>query len=367
VIHSFAGPPYDGAAPAAALLKVRGTLYGTTVVGGTNSAGTVFAIPSFRPETTLYSFAGSPYDGSRPAGLINVNGTLYGTTEGGGANCGSSGGCGTVFSITPSGTETVLHSFAGAPYEGARPTGLIKIKGTLYGTTLSGGTNNDGTVFSLTPTPSGTVTTLYSFAGAPYDGANPKAGLVNLKGTLYGTTFSGGAKCSSSSGCGTVFAITPSGAETVLYSFGGGSDGARPVASLINVNGTLYGTTYLGGTHCNTTGGCGTVYAVTPLGVETVLHSFAGGSDGANPAAGLLNVKGTLYGTTSSNGGSSKGGGTVFSIPPFGSEIVLHNFAGGPYDGNGPEAALINVNGTLYGTTESGGANNRGTVFSLTP
>jgi uncharacterized repeat protein (TIGR03803 family) len=358
VVYSFAGGN-DGANPQAGLLKVTGVLYGTTASGGANGHGTVFAIPSFRPEITLYSFAGYPYDGADPAAsLINVNGTLYGTTYAGSAN-----NDGTVFSITPSGTETVLHSFAGSPYDGAHPAGLINVKGTLYGTTASGGANDLGTVFSLAPTPSGTETTLYSFAGGN-DGASPKAGLINVKGTLYGTTSLGGANCGSSGGCGTVFAITPSGAETVLYTFGGGTDGRYPVAGLINVKGKLYGTTFLGGANCGTRGGCGTVFAVTPSGAEAVLHSFAGGSDGANPHAGLINVKGTLYGTTSSGGGN--GDGTVFAIPSFGSETVLHSFAGDS-DGANPQAGLINVNGTLYGTTELGGANNDGTVFSLAP
>ena len=356
IVHNFAGGS-DGVNPQAGLTKLKGVLYGTTGGGGASSRGTVFAIPAFRPEATLYSFVGYPSDGSDPAArLVNVNGTLYGTTDIGGTNA-----LGTIFSITPSGAETVLHSFAGYPSDGSRPSGLIKVKGTLYGTTAEGGANNDGTVFSFTPSPSGAVTTLYSFAGGS-DGATPKAGLVNLKGTFYGTTFSGGTNCGSSGGCGTVFAITPAGAESVLHSFGAAGDGSRPVASLIAVNGAVFGTTYLGGENCGTRGGCGIVFSVTPAGAETVIHSFSG-EDGANPSAALISVKGTLYGTTASGGGNADG--TVFAIPPFRSETVLHAFSGS--DGSDPQAALLNVNGTLYGTTQNGGAHGDGTVFSLTP
>jgi uncharacterized repeat protein (TIGR03803 family) len=187
-------------------------------------------------ETVLYSFAGAPSDGVYPyADLINVGGTLYGTTFLGGAD-----NKGTVFASTTSGTETVLHSFTGGT-DGAYPyAGLIFVGGKLYGTTESGGANNDGTVFKLTT--SGTETVLYSFAGGT-DGALPLADLVNVGGTLYGTTAQGGA-----SGYGTIFALLGhSGPEFVLYSFHGGSDGAYPYAGLTNVGGTLYGTTYQGG------------------------------------------------------------------------------------------------------------------------
>jgi uncharacterized repeat protein (TIGR03803 family) len=317
---------------------------------------------------SLYSFDGK--DGGAPyAGLLNVNGTLYGTTYAGGVNCESSSfatGCGTVFKITPSGKEALLYSFKGGYKDGETPhADLINVNGTLHGTTVYGGANCTssgacGTVFSITP--SGKEALLYSFDGK--DGEYPYAGLINVKGKLYGTTYRGGAN-----GYGTVFSITPSGKGRVLHSFGSG-DGVGPYAGLLNVNGTLYGTTYHGGTH-----GSGTVFSITTSGKETVLYSFKGGSgDGASPAAGLLNVNGTLYGTTS-NGGSGScllssyalGCGTVFSITTSGKETVLHSFKGGTGDGRYPEAGLINVNGTLYGTTSSGGANRDGTVFNISP
>ena len=128
------------------------------------------------------------------------------------------------------------------------------------------------------------------------------------------------------------------------------------------MNGTLYGTTYKGGIH-----GLGTVFSIGTSGAEQVLHSFAGGSDGASPLAGLIDVHGTLYGTTTGLPGSS-GDGTVFSISTTGTEHVLHNFgSSSTYDGLFPFAGLISVNGTLYGTTIGGGAYGGGAVFALTP
>ena len=158
---------------------------------------------------------------------------------------------------------------------------------------------------------------LYSFQGGSGDGANPQAGLLDVEGTLYGTTESGGPN-----GYGTVFAIAPSGTETVLHYFGASSeDGTFPQAGLINVKGTLYGTTFQGGAH-----DLGTVFAITPSGTETVLYSFMGkcnGSctDAAYPLAGLLDVNGTLYGTTQEGGAGNYG--TVFTITPSGTETVL--------------------------------------------
>jgi uncharacterized repeat protein (TIGR03803 family) len=136
---------------------------------------------------------------------------------------------------------------------------LIDVKGLLYGTLSSGGPHGQGTVYSITT--SGTVNVVYSFSGT--DGAYPRARLIDAGGTLYGTTSTGGVRgCFSpnGSGCGTVFSVTRGGTEKVLHDFSyGGSDGYYPTSNLINVNGTLYGTTAYGGTH-----GYGTVYAITP-------------------------------------------------------------------------------------------------------
>jgi uncharacterized repeat protein (TIGR03803 family) len=372
LIYSFKAGD-DGRDPhAGPLIKVKGMLYGTTVYGGGPCpvrcfGGTVFAITTSGSETVLYSFeASSKDDGKNPrSGLVDVAGTLYGTTvKGGMASC----YCGTVFRVTRSGAETVLHRFAGKPDGFGPEYGLLNVGGTLYGTTWSGGANNDGMVFAMTP--SGTETVLHSFAGEP-DGARPQAALINVNGTLYGTTAGGGANCSSTGGCGTVFALTPSGAETVLYSFKGGrADGKNPMqAPLLDVNGTLYGTTRYGGKRDR-----GTVFSITTAGQETVLHSFGGPGDGLLPYGGLLDVNGTLYGTTSNGGsvscgvryGDVPGCGTVFKITTSGTETVLHSF-GDHGDGKYPYQGLVNVNGTLYGTATAGGVHDAGIVFSLSP
>ncbi|MEJ0044884.1 MAG: choice-of-anchor tandem repeat GloVer-containing protein [Rhodospirillales bacterium] len=148
-----------------------------------------------------------------------------------------------------------------------------------------------------------------------------------------------------------VFSLTPAGAQTVLYSFGGGADGSHPYkGSLINVKGTLYGITEAGGSGTACTGGCGTVFSVTPAGVETVLYSFQGGSDGVEPT-GLIKVGKNFYGTT--YGGGTGSFGTVFKLTLTktggATETVLHSFQGS--DGKFPYGGLINVGGTLYGTT----------------
>jgi uncharacterized repeat protein (TIGR03803 family) len=303
----------------------------------------------------LYRFHGKP-DASLPyASLIDVNGTLYGTTEmGGTANRG------VIFSITKSGSEKVLYSVQRKP-DGALPAAaVIDVNGTLYGTTLAGGSyhytyyTNAGTVFSVTT--SGAEKVLHSF-GHRNDGVQPVASLFDGSHRLYGTTRIGGKY-----NCGTVFSITTSGSEKLRYSFAGGTDGCAPVAGLIDVGGTLYGTTSRGGAYsvCAGGGGCGTVFSVTTSGTERVLHSFGYRTDGGIPTGGLIDVDGTLYGTTSSGGAS--GDGTVFSITTSGSEKVVHSFAGDT-DGSNPTAGLIDVGGTLYGTTANGGSAGFGTEY----
>jgi len=355
-LHSF-GSGSDGAEPVAGLIDVNGTLYGTTDFGGAHNAGTVYDISKSGGETVLHSFRGRHEgDGAYPqAGLRLVNGKLYGTTWLGGDY-----NHGTVYSIGAFGAETVVHSFDPGSGDGSNPVASLRdVNGTIYGTTLNGGNtgggNSGGTVYSITPT--GTESVLYTFGGG-YDGTNPEAGLRDVSGTLYGTTSLGG-----DFGDGTVYSITTSGTETVLHSFGLHSDGAWPWAGLRDMNGRLYGTTLYGGVY-----GAGTVYSITASGKETVVHSFGSGygsgSDGANPQASLRDVNGTLYGTTS-NGGAH-GGGTIYSITVSGTEKVLYSF-GSASDGKTPKANLLEVGGTLYGTTSLGGAHGRGTVFSFIP
>jgi uncharacterized repeat protein (TIGR03803 family) len=374
VMYSFQGAPKDGETPSEALVGVNGTLYGTTSSGGKHGDGTVFAITTPGKETILYSFKGGSADGAAPsAPLINVSGTLYGATSYAGAH-----GKGVIFAITTSGTETVLYSFKGSSADGSSPSGaLLNVNGTLYGTTVSGGSRSCGgggcgTIFSITT--SGKEVVRYNFKGGKTDGQNPNGGLVNVNGTLYGTTNGGGAHCSGGVACGTVFSSTPSGEEIVLHNFkGADTDGQNPDAGLIYVNGKLYGTTTGGGRCRLTSQGCGTVFATTVSGTETVLHNF-GGADGFGPQSALLDVKGELYGTTLYGGNS--GWGTLFKISTSGKERVLHSF--NPLGGAGynPVASLINVNSTLYGTATGGGLGycgrdgtdpGCGIVFALTP
>jgi len=286
-----------------------------------------------------------------------------------------------VFSLDPgTDTETVLHSFCGPKNctDGRYPyAGLVDVNGTLYGTTSAGGVNGSGTVFSVDPG-TGAETVLYSFCSETNcaDGASPWTSLLEANGTLYGTTSAGGANSG-----GTVFSLDPgTGTETVLYSFCSQTncaDGASPYASLIDVNGTLYGTTYFGGITGCYLGGCGTVFSFDPgTGTETVLYSFCSQTDctdGDQPNGGLVDVNGILYGTTSRGGAACNSGyncGTVFSVDPqAGTETVLHTFCPNCGDGSTPMASLIAVQGILYGTTEFGGAVSieGGTVFSLDP
>ncbi|HLY01132.1 MAG TPA: choice-of-anchor tandem repeat GloVer-containing protein, partial [Candidatus Cybelea sp.] len=295
--------------------------------------------------------------------------TLYGTTEAGGGSPCSLGGCGTVYSLSTSGKERVLYRFTGGS-DGAYPdAGLIEVNGALYGTTFTGGSSGVGTVYSISTR--GVEKVLHGFTGGS-DGASPLAELIDVKDTLYGTTANGGVS-TCPSGCGTVYSINTSGKEKVLYGFTGGSDGAYPEAPLIEVNGKLYGTTFWGGGLGCYSYGCGTIYQITTAGAEEVSYAFKRDSDGSQPAAGLIYGNGTLYGTTV-NGGVSRcsgGCGTVYSVSPTGVEKVLHRFSGGS-GGAEPQAGLIDVNGALYDTTSSGGADcygkfGCGIVFALRP
>jgi uncharacterized repeat protein (TIGR03803 family) len=360
VLYNFSGGSADGAAPVAPLLNVNGTLYGTTQAGGGSGCsgtgcGTVFSITTSGAETVLHNFGGSG-DGADPvAGLLAVNGILYGTTYLGGAHRCDGDGCGTVFSITTGGTEKVLRSLElrSRYHNGTFPqAGLIDVGGKLYGTTTAGSLYRSGTVFRMTLR--GAEKTLYNFT---YSTGYSKAALVDARDILYGTTVNGGSYRE-----GSVFTIKRDGTENVLHSFSG-PDGEDPDASLADVNGTLYGVTPTGGEEIR-----GTVFSITSSGTVRVLHSFGSKHhphDGTQPAGALLSVNGTLYGVTYAGGTS--GYGTVFSVTRSGKETVLHSFAGAPYDGANPQAGLIDVNGTLYGTTAGGGTNSDGTVFALSP
>ena len=318
-------------------------------------------------ETTFHNFAGG-MDGADPvADLVYnpANGMVYGTTKTGGAGPNCAAGCGTVFAIHSNGTGyTVIHRFAGGTTDGANPQAglIIDANGNLYGTTYNGGTHHLGTVFKLTPTGGGQFreTILHSFAGGA-DGANPLSRLArNAAGTLYGTTFAGGTNA-----LGTVLALQPSGLESVLFSFTG-PNGSHPRAGVVlDATGDLWGTTSVGGG-----ANLGVVFRLTFNGngwSESFLHSFTG-SDGANPNAALtLDAAGDVFGTARTGGFpacsfAAAGCGVVFEFEQTGngfSESTVYAFTGGA-DGAAPVADLtLALDGAgapyLFGTASQAG------------
>ena len=315
-LHSF--DLTDGAIPSGGLVQAtNGNFYGTTSFGGTSlncadGCGTVFEITPAGKFTALFSFNFT--DGAGPnGGLVQAtNGNLYGTTSGGGTSLSCIGGCGTVFEITPAGKLTTLHSFDLT--DGFGPTGLVQAtNGNFYGETQLGGTSSScsegcGTVFEITP--AGKLTTLHNFDNS--DGSYSAGGLTQAtNGNFYGTTDNGG-----TSGYGTVFEITPAGKLTTLHNFDN-TDGSYANGVMQATNGNFYGTTEYGGTSGNCNGRCGTVFEITPAGKLTTLRSF-NKTDGSSPTGGLVQAtNGSFYGTTQlggTSGNCSGGCGTVFSL-----------------------------------------------------
>ena len=321
VLHSFPESiTQDGSLSTPGLVEDHtnpGNFFGLTDAGGTNGGyGTVFRIKPDGTYTVLHTFAGNP-DGAIKnvysyAGqlLQGKDGNFYGTTPLGGTN--TAGLQGTVFQINSTGDVTILHSFTGA-YDGNQPMGgLVQASdGNFYGTTYANGTNSAGsaygTVFRLNIT-NGVLTTLHTFVGGSFDGAEPEGALVQgLDGNLYGTTSGGGTHSA-----GVVFRISSGGSYTNLHPFGEFTyDGGKPVAGLVlGSDGNFYGTTQLGGTSTN-----GTVFRISPTGSYSNLYSFTGGSDGKQPYAGLVQGSdGSFYGTTETGGTNGIGYGTVFKL-----------------------------------------------------
>jgi len=367
VIYSFTGGD-DGADPTTGLTEGSdGNLYGTTSAAGANgSGGTVFKITTAGVLTVLHSFINDTFtDGSVPSGVIQgTDGSLYGVTAYGGAT-----GNGTVFKITPTGTETILHSFVNGLGDGANPLGnLIQAtNGNFYGTASIGGAYGNGAIFEITA--AGVESVLYSFNPSANAGYGPSSGVIQASdGNLYGTTPATGNNPNKN--FGTVFKVSLSGQETLLYAFQGlaVSDGQLPKAGLIQgVDGNFYGTTSEAGA-----GDSGTVVKLTPAGVETVLNNFnAGGStsvNGYSPIASLIQASdGNLYGVNSL-GGAHNNDGTVFQVTPQGVTTLVYAFGANSGDGANPQANLIQASdGNFYGTTHAGGAYGYGTIFKITP
>ena len=355
VLHTFTGGTTDGDVPEAGLvLGADGNFYGTTGEGGAQNDGTIFEVTPSGTETVLYSFGSVSNDSTGPeADLIEVKGTFYGTASGGG-----SAGFGTVFSFTPgmgAGTgESILHNFTNQS-DGGIPQGplLLGADGNLYGVTAIGGANFDGTVFKITTSGTPTLTTFFALNGT--GGSGPDGGLIeDSSGNFYGTADTGGAVQ------GTVFKLTSSGTLSFATS-ATMTDGIGPVAGLILGNdGNYYGTASSGGSTND-----GTVFMITPAGVETLVYTFTGGSDGVRPVARLLLASdGNFYGTTQFGGTSDAG--IIFRLTPQGVESVLYSFTGGN-DGANPVGDLVQgSDGALYGTTSAGGTSSDGVVFRIT-
>ena len=372
VLYSFTNA--NGGYPTDRLDIMKGSLFGTGSGNEQTASGQVFKLTNSGgswKEKTLLAFDGT--DGGTPfAGLIHdSNGVLYGTTWTGDAYNG-----GNVFTLVKSGGKWVsstIWAFGGTSGDGTQPTcDLVMDKsGNIFGTTYAGGTANAGTVFELSKVNGvWTESVLHSFVENG-DGVEPYAGLLMAgSGTFYGTTQYGG-----NHGNGTVFKLFQSGGVwklKIIYSFTGGGDGGEPWGALISdKNGSLYGTTYAGGAPDT-----GVAFMLTRSGgkwTETVLHTFDWQTgDGANPIAGLRwSPSGTLYGTTTFGGGCGDSGtGTVFELTQSGgmwTETILHCFAGNA-DGSYPQGGIIlDKNGALYGTTVEGGTDNLGTVWRITP
>jgi uncharacterized repeat protein (TIGR03803 family) len=389
----------DASSPGVALLQGKdGNFYGTTSDGGSSGHGTAFVMTPLGVVTILHNFGDSSVmnDGLTPnAALIQGTGSdthFYGTTSTGGSQ-----NMGTIFSMTPQGAITILHSFGDGSAlnpdgttatDGVSPTAALVLgkDGNFYGTTSAGGTNTTGTAFIMTP--AGVVTILHHFGDGTVtsDGLNPNASLIQGNGSdtnFYGTTPSGGAN----NNLGTAFSMTPTGTVTILHNFGGSavdtsgnsaSDGSFPAAGLTwGSDGNFYGTTTDGGS-----GGTGTVFLMTTQGAVTILHSFIIGTDGTSPIGGLVQgSNGKFFGTTPLGG--SHNAGVSFEVTTQGTETILHNFGDNTAinpdgstatDGANPTAGLIqSSDGNFYGVTSGGGTGPGlnssgldGTVFKIT-
>ena len=335
LLYTFQGG-YDGLRPdSAPVFGPDGALYGPLADGGEgncdqNTCGMVYRLSPLASscksalcswsENVLYRFTGGG-DGGYPGQIVFHDGDIYGTTTLGGRHGGcSTGFCGTIFEMTPSGggwTESAVYQFAGGPGDGGWPSNLVfDHAGNIYGTTETGGEQYEGTVYELSPNGSGyTEQILYQFTAGD-SGEGPTGLILDSAGNLYGTTYTGGA-----GGCGTVWELSPSGGSwnfSVVYSFSGGGGCFGPSDGLVmDAVGNIYGTTNRTGSDNR-----GVVFKLTPSGsgwTYTDLHDFTGGSDGQDAGALVLDDKGNIYGASGSGGLGSCGGngcGSVWEITP---------------------------------------------------
>lgn len=379
---------YGDALPIGGLTSdAAGNLYGVTFYGGTYGNGMVYQLTPYGDnwvETVLYSFNPNDGDGWAPTSppVFDAAGNLYGTTEFGGTGACSIFGCGTVYELSPSGSatwkETILHEFGGSDGKQIHPGLTIDGAGNLYGMATGGGSYSAGTVFELSPASgSWSFSILHQFFGGN-DGQAPFAALtLDAYGNLYGTTSAGGGKSAACKyGCGIVFELLPAGngawTEKVLHNFTtNAGDGWAPASRLtFDSAGNLYGTTSEGGGASN----AGIVFELSPhanVWTETVLHNFnEQADDGNGPTNGVaFDASGNLYGMTISGG--AHGAGTAFELSPTANgpwtETMLNVFSKQGDGGYFPNSGPVFVGGSLYGVAASGGRNNQGTVYEITP
>lgn len=362
-VYAFKGGA-DGVG-AKSLIAANGMLYGTTTLGGDSlwDGGTVYSLSTSGAHTVLHKFAGAS-DGAFPDSVSLIGGAIYGTSAYYRDEwCGVHGGCGAIFTVNADGSDWVVTFRAqseGAQYAGAGLGPLVVRGDNLWGVTELGGAHGYGTLFHYAP--GGKIKVVYSFGGGT-DGANPVGSLVLMRGVLYGTSLNGGGAGCGGFGCGTIFSWSEHDGVRVLYRFKGGSDGSHPQGNMVVDRSMLHGTTVDGGGYTgfdgNARNGAGTVFRFDPgTETETVLHAFRGGpKDGQGPTAKLAVINHTLYGTTTLGGPKFCvlwGCGVVFSLSQGGHEKVLYSFTGGS-DGFAPDN-LVALNGVLYGTTYGGGA-----------
>jgi len=321
-------------------------------------------------ETVLHRFSEPQgYQEEVPQGLLlSTNGdTLYGTTMYGGsrsATCDPSLGCGIAFSYDLTTSKyKLMHEFKNLPRDGAGPVGTqaLDSAGNLYGLTFGGGTNGNGALYEITA--AGAEKVLYSFGNAP-DGAHPGSGPISYGGNYYGVTIDGGANTCYNGSCGTVFKITPSGQETVLYNFTGGSDGLNPYELIGDSQGNFYG---ISKTQDNTTAA---IFEINSAGDFSIAYN---GSYVSQMGYIIMGTNGSLY--VSSSGGdpscTPNGCGQVLQLTPTGggngTVTVLHQFDNSDGSILNPFEDLALQGGVLYGTTNYGGSSNDGVIYKLKP
>ena len=366
VLYSFAGGPNDGAGPNGDLVEdANGNFFGTTWRGGLADLGTVFELDSSGHETILHNFTGAA-DGSHPDGglLLDATGNLYGTTVSGGSN-----GLGTVFALGTDNVVTSLHSFKGGT-DGAQPISrLVSVNGELYGVTQYGGTASSscingscGTIFKVTK--GGKETVLYRFTPTT-NGSLPQGLVRDDVGNLYGIT---GERML---GGGDIFKLDTGGVFSVLFSI----TNANPIGRLIrDANGDMHGVTEFGGKSPSS----GYIFRLGADGEFSLIHNFAHGEDGYRPRTGLLDAGGTLYGTTHYGGAEDCDCGVLFQVTKTGQYEVVHAFGGATSgDGSDSEAGseTFGSDGSIYGATRHGGTGvckggtfaGCGVIFKYTP